>query len=65
MAKHGLDYIMSSKFEEWLDEHQSELEPLIRTNDMAEVLYMAWHAGYEEGMNEMGKFSRDLFRSLR
>lgn len=54
-----------NKFDQWLDEHQSEIEPYLKTNDVAEALYLAWAAGYEAGMDEMGKFSRDLFRSLK
>ncbi len=47
-------------FEEWFEENKDELAQLLR-GDQEEALYKAWLAGYEAGMDEMGKFARELW----
>ena len=47
-------------FEEWFEENQDQLTELLR-NDQHELIYVAWLAGYEAGMDEMGKFARELW----
>jgi hypothetical protein len=48
------------KFEEWFEANQDQLTELLR-NDQHELIYVAWLAGYEAGMDEMGKFARKLW----
>ena len=48
-------------FDEWFEDNREELESLLRHVDQEELLYTAWLAGYEAGLNEMGKFAADLF----
>jgi hypothetical protein len=48
-------------FEEWFEENKDELAQLLR-GDQEEALYRAWLAGMEYGMNEMGKFARELWK---
>ena len=47
-------------FEEWFEANRDELATLLR-NDDVEALYKAWLAGMEYGMDEMGKFTRELW----
>jgi hypothetical protein len=49
-------------FEEWFEANRGELATLLR-NDDVEVLYKAWLAGYQAGLDEMGKFARELWSS--
>lgn len=44
-------------FEEWLEENENKIHSL----DGGEALYQAWLAGYEAGMNDMGKFAKELW----
>ena len=46
-------------FDEWFEANRDELEKLLR-NDQYELIYKAWLAGYEAGLDEMGKFARKL-----
>jgi hypothetical protein len=50
-------------FDEWFEENKEELESLLR-NDTTELLYRAWFAGYESGLNEMSTFAVETFKSL-
>jgi len=43
-------------FDEWFEENKDELSLLLR-NDELEALYRTWLAGYEAGLDEMGKFA--------
>jgi len=47
-------------FDIWFETKTTELSSLLR-NDELEVLYKAWFAGYEAGLDEMGKFARELW----
>jgi hypothetical protein len=47
-------------FEEWFEANKDQLTELLR-NDQLEALYEAWLAGYEAGMDEMGKFAHQLW----
>jgi hypothetical protein len=47
-------------FEEWFEENREDLENLLRS-DQLELAYKCWLAGYEAGLNEMGRFAADLF----
>jgi len=47
-------------FDIWFEENKDELSSLLR-NDELEALYKAWFAGYEAGLDEMGKFARELW----
>lgn len=47
-------------FEEWFEENRDELAELLR-NDAEEALYRAWLAGMEYGMDDMGKFAKELW----
>jgi len=49
-----------SKFDQWFEDNKSELAELLRS-DNVEALYRAWFAGYEAGLDEMGKFARELW----
>jgi hypothetical protein len=48
------------KFEEWFEANKDQLTEMLR-NDQHELIYTAWLAGYEAGMDEMGKFARELW----
>jgi hypothetical protein len=47
-------------FDEWFEENRDQLTELLR-NDQYELIYVAWFAGYEAGMDEMGKFAQELW----
>jgi hypothetical protein len=47
-------------FEEWFEENRDTLAGLLR-GDQEQAVYQAWLAGYEAGMDEMGKFARELW----
>ena len=47
-------------FEEWFEGNRDKLAELLR-NDAEEALYRAWIAGMEYGMEDMGKFARELW----
>lgn len=47
-------------FKEWFEANRDELTELLR-NDAEEALYRAWLAGMEYGMDDMGKFVRELW----
>lgn len=47
-------------FEEWFEANKDQLSELLR-NDQHELIYTAWFAGYEAGLDEMGKFARELW----
>jgi hypothetical protein len=51
-------------FEEWFEENREDLEALLRS-DQLELAYKCWLAGYEAGLNEMGRFTADLFNDIR
>jgi hypothetical protein len=48
------------KFDEWVEANRDELATLLR-NDDVEALYKAWLAGYEAGLAEMCKFTKELW----
>lgn len=50
-------------FDEWLEENKERLEPLLHA-DTQRFAYECWLAGYEEGLNHMGKFASDLFKGI-
>lgn len=45
-------------FDEWLEANREELE---NNRDDYEVLYKAWFAGYQAGLEEMSKFAKELW----
>ena len=47
-------------FNEWFEANQDTLTELLR-NDQHEMLYTAWRAGYEAGLDEMRKFTHELW----
>ena len=47
-------------FDEWFEANRDELAVLLR-GDQEQALYKAWLAGYESGLEEMGKFARELW----
>lgn len=47
-------------FDKWIEENREELA---NNRDDYEVLYKAWLAGYQAGLEEMSKFARDLWSS--
>jgi len=47
-------------FDEWFEENRDELAALLR-GDAEEALFRAWLAGYEAGLDEMGKFTKELW----
>lgn len=47
-------------FDEWFEANRDKLSDLLR-NDQLEALYEAWFAGYEAGMDEMGKFAKKMW----
>jgi hypothetical protein len=49
-------------FEEWFEANRDELAELLK-HDAEEALYKAWLAGMEYGMDDMGKFARELWSS--
>jgi hypothetical protein len=51
-------------FEEWFEDNRDELEALLRS-DQLELAYKCWLAGYEAGLNAMGRFTADLFNDIR
>ena len=51
-------------FEEWFEANREELEVLLRS-DQLELAYKCWLAGYEAGLNEMGRFTADIFNDIR
>ena len=52
-----------SSFDEWFEANQEELESLLRS-DTTELLYRAWFAGYEKGLNEMSSFAANAFSTI-
>ena len=51
-------------FEEWFEENRDELEALLRS-DQLELACKCWLAGYEAGLDKMGRFAADLFNDIR
>ena len=51
-------------FDEWFGEHKDDLALQLR-GDQEDALYRAWFAGYEAGLAEMGKFTKELIGELR
>lgn len=47
-------------FDEWFEANRDKLTELLR-NDQRELLFTAWLAGYEAGLDEMGKFTKELW----
>ena len=47
-------------FDEWFEQNRDELTLLLQGDEL-EALYRVWLAGYEAGMDEMGKFARELW----
>lgn len=48
-------------FEEWFKSNRDNLAELL-CNNQEEALYCAWFAGMEYGMDEMSKFTRELWK---
>lgn len=47
-------------FDEWFEQNRDHLAELLR-NDAKEALYLAWFAGFEYGLDDMGKFAKELW----
>lgn len=47
-------------FDQWFEANKDKLSSLLR-GDAEEALYKAWRAGYKSGLDEMGKFAKELW----
>ncbi len=47
-------------FDEWFEKNRDELAGLLR-GDQQEALYRVWFAGYEAGLEAMGKIAGELW----
>mgnify|MGYP000999625331 CR=1 FL=1 len=50
-----------TKFDDWFEANRDRLSDLLR-NDQEEALYAAWFAGYEAGLEYMGKYAKVLWK---
>ena len=50
-------------FDEWFEENRERLEQMLRS-DTLELVYECWLAGYKAGLDEMGSFAAELFKSI-
>ena len=48
-------------FSDWLEEHQDEIEELLR-NDPVEALSRVWHAGYIEGGSWLASVMKEVYK---
>lgn len=47
-------------FSDWLEEHQDEIEELLR-NDPVEALSRVWYAGYVEGGSWLAGVMKEVY----